>query len=247
MHSVEEAKSAFDTARSVFDRVSFDLIYARQGQSLSDWRNELNEALEMSVDHLSMYQLTVEQGTAFWERQKRGQLKDLPNEDLAADMYELTQEVCESRGMPAYEVSNHAKPGAESQHNLIYWRYGDYAGIGPGAHGRLTLDGAKYATAAWRNPGAWLEQAERGCGDRIKDIVPRDEQAVEYIMMGLRVSEGIDIDRARALDATTLPQAKLAEMSDLGLVHLDGRHIRATRQGRMVLNSLIAELLPDHP
>ncbi len=246
LHSVEEAKKAFDTARTVFDRISFDLIYARQGQSLPEWRNELNEALEMSVDHLSMYQLTVEQGTAFWERQKRGQLKDLPNEDLAADMYELTQEVCEKHGMPAYEVSNHAKPGAESQHNLIYWRYGDYAGIGPGAHGRLTQDGVKYATAAWRNPGAWLEQSEQGSGDRTNDVVPRDEQAVEYILMGLRISEGIDIGRARDLDPTALPQTKLTEMVDLGLIEHDQHTVQATPQGRMVLNSLIAELLPDH-
>ena len=136
LHSVEEARKAFDTARSVFKRISFDLIYARQGQSLNDWRKELTEALAMSVDHLSLYQLTIEQGTAFWERQRRGQLSGLPDEDLSADMYELTQEICDQHGMPAYEVSNHAEPGAESQHNLIYWRYGDYGGIGPGAHGR---------------------------------------------------------------------------------------------------------------
>ena len=247
LHSVEEAKKAFDTARSVFKRISFDLIYARQGQSLDDWRKELTEALAMSVDHLSLYQLTIEQGTAFWERQRRGQLGGLPDEDLSADMYELTQEICEKHGMPAYEVSNHAEPGAESQHNLIYWRYGDYGGIGPGAHGRLSLNGRKHATVAWRNPGAWLENAECGNGDRINDTVSKIDQAGEYLMMGLRLQEGIDIVRVRDLDPNALPQNQIANFSDLGLLWKDGNRLGATAQGRMVLNSLIAELLPDHP
>ena len=247
LHSVEEARKAFDTARSVFKRISFDLIYARQGQSLNDWRKELTEALAMSVDHLSLYQLTIEQGTAFWERQRRGQLSGLPDEDLSADMYELTQEICDQHGMPAYEVSNHAEPGAESQHNLIYWRYGDYGGIGPGAHGRLSLNGRKHATVAWRNPGAWLENAEKGNGDRINDIVSDIDQAGEYLMMGLRLQEGIDVVRVRDLDPTALSAEQTNKMADLGLIWQNGNRLGATPQGRMVLNSLITELLPDHP
>ncbi len=247
LHSVEEARKAFDTARSVFKRISFDLIYARQGQSLNDWRKELTEALAMSVDHLSLYQLTIEQGTAFWERQRRGQLSGLPDEDLSADMYELTQEICDQHGMPAYEVSNHAEPGAESQHNLIYWRYGDYGGIGPGAHGRLSLNGRKHATVAWRNPGAWLENAEQGNGDRINDIVSNIDQAGEYLMMGLRLQEGIDVVRVRDLDPAALSPEQTNKMADLGLIWQNGNRLGATPQGRMVLNSLITELLPDHP
>lgn len=247
LHSVEEARKAFDTARSVFKRISFDLIYARQGQSLNDWRKELTEALAMSVDHLSLYQLTIEQGTAFWERQRRGQLSGLPDEDLSADMYELTQEICDQHGMPAYEVSNHAEPGAESQHNLIYWRYGDYGGIGPGAHGRLSLNGRKHATVAWRNPGAWLENAEQGNGERINDIVSRVDQAGEYLMMGLRLQEGIDVVRVRDLDPAALSPEQTNKMADLGLIWQNGNRLGATPQGRMVLNSLITELLPDHP
>ena len=154
LHSVAEARQAFDIARNCFDRVSFDLIYARQDQTLADWQAELREALSMAVDHLSMYQLTIEDGTAFGDRFARGGLKGLPDDDVQADMYAATQDICAEHGMPAYEVSNHARAGAESRHNLIYWRMGDYAGIGPGAHGRLTLNGRRWATVAPRAPGA---------------------------------------------------------------------------------------------
>ena len=141
LHSVSEARAAFDIARSVFDRVSFDLIYARQGQSLADWQNELRLALSMAVDHLSLYQLTIEDGTAFGDRFAAGRLKGLPNDECAADMYFATQDICSELGMPGYEISNHAAPGQESRHNLIYWQSGDYVGIGPGAHGRITRGG----------------------------------------------------------------------------------------------------------
>ncbi|HDR29144.1 radical SAM family heme chaperone HemW, partial [Rhodovulum sp.] len=146
LHSAAEARAAFDIARNTFERVSFDLIYARQDQLLADWQAELGQALALGVDHLSLYQLTIEPGTAFGDRHARGGLRGLPDDDRAADMYLATQEICAAAGLPAYEVSNHARPGAESRHNLIYWRYGDYAGIGPGAHGRLTLDGRRWAT-----------------------------------------------------------------------------------------------------
>lgn len=161
LHTVAEARAAFDVARTTFDRVSFDLIYARQDQPLEHWRSELTEALTMAADHLSMYQLTVEDGTAFGDRFKRGKLRGLPEEELSADMYALTQDLCEAAGLPAYEVSNHARPGAESRHNLIYWRGGDYAGVGPGAHGRLTFPTGRWATEAPRAPAAWLERVER--------------------------------------------------------------------------------------
>ncbi|MEL7460439.1 MAG: radical SAM family heme chaperone HemW, partial [Pseudomonadota bacterium] len=148
LHSVAEARAAIDLAKSTFARVSFDLIYARQHQSLSDWDTELTEAVNFGTDHLSLYQLTVEPGTAFGARHARGGLGGLPGEDLSADMYALTQSVCDAAGMPAYEISNHARPGAECIHNKIYWQSGDYAGVGPGAHGRLTLNGARFATEA---------------------------------------------------------------------------------------------------
>ena len=153
IHTVAEARKAFDIARESFSRISFDLIYARQDQTLDDWRRELTEAVNMAVDHLSLYQLTIEPGTAFGDRYAAGGLRGLPSEDSAADMYSVTQEVCDAAGLPAYEVSNHARPGAESRHNMIYWRYGDYIGIGPGAHGRITRDGVRYATEA-SNPSS---------------------------------------------------------------------------------------------
>ena len=161
IHSVAEGKAAFDIARNCFDRVSFDLIYARQGQTLDGWKAELREALSMAIDHLSLYQLTIEEGTAFGDRYARGKLRDLPTDDTAADMYLATQDICAEFGMPGYEISNHARPGAESRHNQIYWRYGDYIGIGPGAHGRITANGTRYATEAIRAPGAWLQGRQR--------------------------------------------------------------------------------------
>ncbi|MFZ7091006.1 radical SAM family heme chaperone HemW [Primorskyibacter sp. 2E233] len=244
LHNVEEAQTAFEVARSVFDRVSFDLIYARQGQSLAAWEAELSEALAMSVDHLSLYQLTIEKGTAFWDRAKAGRLKGLPNEDLAADMYDLTQELCLAAGMPAYEVSNHARPGAESRHNLIYWRYGDYAGVGPGAHGRLTIAGQKFATAAERSPGGWIEKVGCGTGDKVFEPVDREDQAGEYLMMGLRLDTGIEVDRIHKMYPGLLGDEKVADLVDLGLVWKTVTALGVTPKGRLVLNSVIAELLP---
>ncbi|MEB8388930.1 radical SAM family heme chaperone HemW [Rhodobacteraceae bacterium KMM 6894] len=245
IHTVAEARVAFDTARAQFDRVSFDLIYARQDQTLSHWRSELTEALAMAVDHLSLYQLTIEPGTAFGTRHAAGGLKGLPADDLAVDMYEVTQELCDAAGMPAYEVSNHAKPGNESRHNLIYWRHGDYIGIGPGAHGRLTLNGVRYATDAYPMPNAWLPRAATGSTEKLRDAIPTREQAGEYLMMGLRISEGIDIARYSALAGEPPNTATVAHLTHLGMIETTKTHLRATRQGRMVLNSVIGALLPD--
>ena len=154
LHTTKEAMAAFDVARNAFERVSFDLIYARQGQSVKAWEKELTTALGLAIDHLSLYQLTIETGTAFGDRYAAGKLRGLPNDDLAADMYDLTQSVCENKGFPGYEVSNHSKPGSESIHNKIYWQYGDYVGIGPGAHGRVTLNNQRYSTETPLGPTA---------------------------------------------------------------------------------------------
>ncbi|KUF09632.1 radical SAM family heme chaperone HemW [Pseudoponticoccus marisrubri] len=243
LHSVEDARRALGLAREVFDRVSFDLIYARQGQSLEDWRAELSEALEMAGDHLSLYQLTVEPGTAFWTRAQAGGFRGLPGEDLAAEMYELTQELCNAAGLPAYEVSNHARPGSESRHNLIYWHAGDWAGIGPGAHGRLGSGAQRVATETALAPTAWLAAAEAGDGISRRTSLSPQDQAGEYIMMGLRSFDGIEIDRARAMWDAALPDDKLADLVGDGLLVLEGATVRTTPRGRLVLNGVIRELM----
>lgn len=243
LHSVADARQAFDIARNVFKRVSFDLIYARQDQTLAEWRAELTEALSMAVDHLSMYQLTIEDGTAFSDRLARGGLQGLPDEDVQADMYALTQDICSDHGMPAYEVSNHARPGSESRHNLIYWRMGDYAGIGPGAHGRLTLAGKRWATTAPRAPGAWLSGIERGKGgEHEREEVSCPEQAMEYLLMSMRLSEGMDIGRYERLSGTPLDNRRLDHLIDLGLIRIEDARLIATKDGRAVLNAVLREL-----
>ncbi len=245
IHSVSEAKAAFDTARQIFDRVSFDLIYARQDQTLDAWRNELTEALAMSIDHLSLYQLTIEQGTAFGDRYNRGKLRGLPTDDAAADMYELTQDLCDAAGMPAYEVSNHARDGAHSRHNLIYWRYGDYIGIGPGAHGRITLGQHRYATETRLAPNAWLQDVAAGNGEAHRTAVSPRDQGIEYVMMGLRLVDGISHQRYRTITGHDIDQTALDHLSEIQMIRVDGDRIRATRDGRTVLNSVIATLLPE--
>lgn len=243
IHTVAEARIAFDVARSVFDRVSFDLIYARQDQTLSDWKNELREALAMAIDHLSLYQLTIEDGTAFGDRYAKGGLKGLPIEDLAADMFDATQEITAKAGFEAYEVSNHAKPGAESRHNLIYWRYGDYLGIGPGAHGRITIGHQRYATEHYKMPTAWLQRSEAGTGEKLREPLSAIDQANEYLLMGLRINEGIDRARVEALANAPLNADALNNLSDLGLIHTSKKTLRTTAQGRLLLNGVISELL----
>jgi oxygen-independent coproporphyrinogen-3 oxidase len=244
LHSVAEARNAFDIARATFDRVSFDLIYARQDQSLDAWRAELQDALEMAVDHLSLYQLTIEQGTAFGARAEIGRLTGLPDEDIGADMYEATQEICAAAGMPSYEVSNHAAPGNESRHNLIYWRYGDYAGVGPGAHGRLTLGGRKFATSTHLSPETWMEAVERTSnGELPRTSIGPTDQACEMLMMGLRLREGVSRGRFEALAGRPLDSRQLEILSENGLVEVDGDLLRPTSSGTMVLNAVLRHLL----
>lgn len=242
LHSVAEARAAFEVARGCFPRVSFDLIYARQDQSRSAWAAELREALAMAVDHLSLYQLSIEEGTAFGARAAAGGLRGLPSDDLSADMYLETQDILGAAGMPAYEVSNHARDDAESRHNLIYWRQGDWAGVGPGAHGRLTVDGVRWATEAHRAPGAWLAAVRSGSGELPRSALPMEEQATEYLLMSMRLAEGMDILRYERLAGRRLDPARVATLADMGMVESDGRRLRTTGAGRPLLNAILREL-----
>jgi len=246
LHSVAEARAALDIARATFDRISFDLIYARQDQTLSGWRAELAEALSFAADHLSLYQLTIEDGTAFGDRFARGKLRGLPDEDLGADMYFLTQELCDAAGLPAYEISNHARPGAESRHNMIYWTGGDYAGIGPGAHGRLTLGGKRTAIDTPLAPAVWLDQVlKSGDGDKSRQVLAGSEQAGEYLMMGLRLTEGLSLQRYIAMVGNDDILLNINRLRDFDLLSIVNGRLVATATGRPVLNALIRELLPD--
>ncbi len=245
LHSVAEGLAAFDIARTAFDRVSFDLIYARQDQTLSDWERELRQALDFAVDHLSLYQLTVEDGTAFGDRLAAGRLRGLPDEDRSADMYALTQEITAAAGLPGYEISNHAKPGLESRHNMIYWRSGDWIGVGPGAHGRLTLDGRRIATEAPKAPGEWLKIVEGGGAAELpREIVDPEAAREERLMMGLRLAEGIDIARVMPRDASKF-LSSIRELQDMQLVSLDDDQLRVTASGRPILNAVLRALLVD--
>jgi putative oxygen-independent coproporphyrinogen III oxidase len=243
IHTVKEATAAFDVARKCFDRVSFDLIYARQNQTLADWRDELDKALNLAIDHLSLYQLTIESGTAFGDRYAIGKLRGLPGDDLAADMYEVTQDVCDSHGLPMYEVSNHAKPGSESRHNLIYWQYGDYVGIGPGAHGRLTVNDQRFATECVSAPGAWQAKVRENSAESKRTLLTTKEQAEEYLMMGLRLRQGLDVARYETLADLPLDPLARKNLSDLGMIVDTGANIAATKKGFMVLNAVISEFL----
>jgi len=244
LHDLKQALAAFDMARDAFGRVSFDLIYARQDQTLEDWRTELGRALALAVDHISLYQLTIEDGTAFGERFRHGGLRGLPSDELSAELYALTQEIAGDAGFSAYEVSNLARPGAESRHNLVYWRYGDYLGIGPGAHGRVTMGGTRVATEAPRMPGAWLEAVESGKPD-VQERLTREDMAEEFLLFGLRLSEGIDLNRFSTLAGHELNPKRIALMEEIGMLTREADRIHATPQGRMVLNSVLAELMRD--
>ena len=243
IHSTAEAMTAFDIARSAFERVSFDLIYARQGQTLQDWEGELRQALNMAVDHLSLYQLTIEQGTAFGDRYNAGKLRDLPDEDLSADLYAMTQDICGAAGMPSYEVSNHARDGAQSRHNLIYWRYGDYAGIGPGAHGRVTIDGTRWATEAYSNPSRWLSAVETLACERPRAALSREDQAQEFLLMGLRLKEGISLARYAEISGQSLSATAIQDLIELGMATQAKDRLIVSNQGFMVLNAVISRLL----
>lgn len=244
LHSAAEAKQAFDIARQNFSQISFDLIYARQNQTIAQWRAELDEALRMAVDHLSLYQLTIEPDTAFGALHARGKLRGLPAEPLSADMYDATQEICATHGFPAYEVSNHARPGAECRHNLIYWRYGDYAGIGPGAHGRLTLADGRWATEAPAHPETWLTTVEAdGSATCMTERLTPEIQAVEATLMGLRLGEGISISRLQRLDPKVFDPVSLENLLSCGHLERTQDRLIATQSGRMILNHLLGELL----
>ena len=246
-HSAPQAVAALELAQRLFGRVSFDLIYARPGQTMADWRAELREALALAHDHLSLYQLTIEPGTAYEALHRRGELV-LPDDDLAAALYDATGEEAAKFGLLPYEVSNYARPGSESRHNLAYWRYGDYAGIGPGAHGRVSLGGALLATRRHRAPEPWAERVEaHGHGTTQEEPVPSGDRAREMLLMGLRLTEGIDAARfaARtgialtdALDAGVLAQA----IAEDYVAWRDGR-LRALPEGRRRLDALLGALV----
>jgi oxygen-independent coproporphyrinogen-3 oxidase len=242
LHDVREAKAALALAQRTFARVSLDLIYARPGQSLEAWRSELAEALSFGTEHLSLYQLTVEPETPFATMHRRG-VFHLPNEDLAADFYEATQDMTARAGLPVYEISNHARPGCESRHNLLYWRYGTYAGVGPGAHGRLQLNGKRIATVCERLPERWRERVARH-GHGFTDISEIDDRvgAREHLLMNLRLSEGIDVAAYRARWGVVPAPERVAALAAGGFVKLESGRLAATPRGMLVLNRVIEEL-----
>lgn len=243
LHNAAEAEKAIALARATFPRISFDLIYARPGQELSSWLSELDRAIGLAADHLSLYQLTIEPGTPFHALAARGKLHT-PDAGRAADLYEATLDATAKAGMPAYEISNHAAPGAQCRHNLVYWRYCDYAGIGPGAHGRLTADGAKVATAAIANPEAWLRQVQAaGHGWNVGDRLTREEMADECLLMGLRLAEGLDLDRFAAISGRRLDPARIAFLEAQGFVtRAAPDRLVATRAGFLLLDAVVADL-----
>ena len=243
LHNVAEALKAIELARETFPRLSFDLIYARPGQTLDAWEAELEEAIGYAADHLSLYQLTIEEGTRFHSLHAAGKFQ-IPDSDAAADLYEMTQEVTAARGLPAYEISNHARPGAESRHNLTYWRYGEYVGVGPGAHGRFVENGRRVVTVAEKMPETWANLVEaRGHGTTGGEVLSRSEEADEYLLMGLRLAEGIDPARYETLSGKGFSPARLSVLQEEGLVAPIGNsRLRATPSGMIVLDAVVADL-----
>lgn len=244
-HSAKEALAAFQLAAKTFERVSFDMIYARPKQSAQEWRTELGEALSYAEGHMSLYQLTIEPKTRFADLHAAGKLA-VTGESLALALYDVTQELTAAAGLPAYEVSNHAAPGHECRHNVLYWRYGDYAGVGPGAHSRLSLeDGGRIGCSTRRSPEAWLEQVStRGDGIENTESLSGEDRADEYLLMGLRLNEGISLKRHRALGGAALAPSRVETLEAEGLVKLDTKaeRLAATPAGRRVLNAVIGYL-----
>ena len=244
LHDVDQALGAIALAREIFPRLSFDLIYARPDQTVAAWEAELTRAIDLAADHLSLYQLTIEEGTAFHALHKAGKLV-VPDGELSAELYEATQQLTAARGLPAYEISNHAVPGAESRHNLTYWRYGLYAGIGPGAHGRLNgPDGTRHALSNEKHPETWLKMVEDwDCGIAEDEALTNEEQADELLLMGLRLVEGLDVKRWRALTRRDIDPVAEADLRRHGMIErLGPDRIRATPAGMLVLDAVVADL-----
>ncbi|KPG01857.1 coproporphyrinogen III oxidase [Rhodopseudomonas sp. AAP120] len=243
LHTAQEAMDAVAIARSAFDRYSFDLIYARPGQTPAMWEAELRRAIGEAAEHLSLYQLTIEAETPFFALHRAGKLQT-PDDAVSRALYDVTQSVCAELGLPAYEISNHARPGAECQHNLVYWRGQEYAGIGPGAHGRLDIGGARYATATERRPESWLMRVEgSGHGIITDERLNSEERADEFLLMGLRLAEGIDPRRYQALSGRPLDPKRIALLREEGAIAVDadGR-LRVTLAGFPVLDAVVADL-----
>jgi oxygen-independent coproporphyrinogen-3 oxidase len=243
LHSAQEALAAVEVARTIFDRYSFDLIYARPRQTPDAWAIELRRAIAEAAEHLSLYQLTIEQETPFAILHAAGKLV-IPNEDAARALYDTTREICAHAGLPAYEVSNHARPGAECRHNLVYWRAHEYAGVGPGAHGRLDVDGERYATATEKRPEAWLMRVESlGHGLVTDEVLSPEQMADEFLLMGLRLAEGVDPARYARLAGRTLDPRRIAVLSAEGAVETTpGGRLRVTQSGFPVLDAVVADL-----
>jgi len=243
LHTVDEATDALGVASKLFPRWSFDLIYARQSQTLTEWEAELKRALMFGAEHMSLYQLTIEPQTAFGARWREGKLKGLPEESLSADMYHLTQQIMSDAKLRSYEVSNHSAVGQESRHNMIYWKCGDYLGIGPGAHGRLTLNDQRYATQTFLQPTRWLtEVLENGSGESSRENLSSEDNATEYVLMSLRTNEGLDLDRAERL-GVSIKDNKIKYLRDLEMISIQRDTISVPAEKRVLLNSVIEQLL----
>jgi putative oxygen-independent coproporphyrinogen III oxidase len=243
LHTAREALDAVAVARAIFQRYSFDLIYARPRQTPEAWSAELKRAIAEAAEHLSLYQLTIEDGTPFYGLHKAGKLV-IPDENTGRELYDMTQATCAAAGLPAYEVSNHARPGAECRHNLVYWRGHEYAGVGPGAHGRLNIDGRRYATETEKRPESWLMRVEAaGNGLTVDEKLTSGEIADEFLLMGLRLAEGIDPARYTALAGRTLDPKRISILRDEGAVETtaNGR-LRVTPSGFPVLDAVVADL-----
>ena len=243
MHTAEEALAAVKIAAGIFERYSFDLIYARPDQAPAAWGTELREAIGHAAEHLSLYQLTIEPGTWFERLRAAGHLA-VPSPDEGRALWDVTQETCEAAGLPAYEISNHARPGAESRHNLVYWRYGEYAGVGPGAHGRLVTPRGRLATATEKRPEAWLALVEEaGHGTVTEELLSSEAEGDEFLVMGLRLKEGIDPRRYTAFTGRALDERRLRDLEGDGLIaRLSGERLLVTREGFPVLDAVVADL-----
>ena len=246
-HDVGQAITAIKTAREIFDRYSFDLMYARPNQKRDDWRKELEGALELANGHMSLYQLTIERSTPFFLDHAQGKFT-MPDDGISADFYELTQEIMEGAGLRAYEVSNHARTGEESAHNLVYWRYGDYIGIGPGAHGRLTLQGKKFATREHSAPDSWLKKIDgEGFAHHPFEAIDTRGRFIEALMMGLRMRDGVSVEKLEREGQCSLEDIldlqRLEKMSQENWLLQDQGYLRLTRQGMLRLNAIAPYIL----